>query len=316
MTGWLADFFRFWWGLLYWNWRKMRFQQKGRRGRCPCQSPSDSGKGYETQCEAAMSWVNQRRFKRLCPLLVETPQGLRCAAHTAEVRPFWRIPLAYYGGACLSLYLILTLGAFVFLRTLGYPIGYGTVSWPGYWHEFPKIQAQYYKDRGMKAYQAGDLRGASMSLYLAHSIDPSLYDCALINAQISTLAAPNQADETFRVLMQQHPEQADNTAEFWLRSIVARGSFNALRGLALERLQNAKSGSPAPWLHALLIATRQLGDSNSLAKFAQSPKGEPWRTLLQTELLLRADRNEEATQALLQAWQPQDTYKAYYQCCS
>ena len=76
MTGWIADFFRLAWGLLYWNYRKSWFRLRRGRARCPCQSPSDSGRALETVCEASLSWHKHANFRRVCPLLVDTP-GLR-----------------------------------------------------------------------------------------------------------------------------------------------------------------------------------------------------------------------------------------------
>ena len=85
MIGWLGDFLRFWWGLLYWNTRKGLFRLNRDQASCPCQNPSDSGRARETGCDAAHYWHQPARFRRVCPLLVETPDGLRCSVDTRDV---------------------------------------------------------------------------------------------------------------------------------------------------------------------------------------------------------------------------------------
>ena len=116
MTGRFADLFRLVWALLYWNTRKSWFQLRRGRSPCPCQSPSDSGRAYETACVACLSWNEPARFRRDCPLLVSTPQGLRCSVNTADVRPFWRRAFFFYGGGLATLYLTAALTVFIFLR--------------------------------------------------------------------------------------------------------------------------------------------------------------------------------------------------------
>src|SRR5207253_1322402 len=92
------------------------------RSACPCQSPSDSGRAYETQCDACMSWSRPARFQRVCPLLVPTKDGMRCSANTPEVRPFWGRAFGFYGGVLFSIYLVGVITVFIFLRTIGYPV--------------------------------------------------------------------------------------------------------------------------------------------------------------------------------------------------
>ncbi len=43
MIGWIADFLRLAWSLLFWSTGKTLLQRRGRGGRGSCQSPSDSG---------------------------------------------------------------------------------------------------------------------------------------------------------------------------------------------------------------------------------------------------------------------------------
>jgi hypothetical protein len=122
VLGWCADFFRLWWGLLYWNTRKTWFRIRRGRSVVPCQNLSDSGRAFETQCEACLTWNRPRRFRRVCPLLVDTPDGLRCSANTPDVRPFWLRAFGLYGGGLASIYLVAVLGVFISLRLIGYPV--------------------------------------------------------------------------------------------------------------------------------------------------------------------------------------------------
>ena len=122
VTGWLADVFRFWWGLLYWNMRKSWFRLRGNRARCPCQNPSDSGRALETACDAAQDWHEPARFRRVCPLLAGTPAGLRCSVDSKDVRPFWRRAGAYYLGTAVAVCVAGAMVAFVVLRLVGYPL--------------------------------------------------------------------------------------------------------------------------------------------------------------------------------------------------
>jgi hypothetical protein len=309
----LTDFFRLAWGLVYWNLRKERYRRAHGRRRCPCQAPSDSGRALETQCEAAMSWHDQRRFRRVCPLLVETPAGLRCSVNTADVRPFWGKCLRAYSLVFLSLYLALGLTVFASLRLIGYPLPVSTVLWPGHWGRFHLAQADYYQDKGLHAMAAGDLRTASMSLYLAHQLDPGHFEAGLIHAQISTLVTPADSDAVFRDLLAAHPDKAALISERWLYSALPRGSFATIRDLALDRIKSPDTQAQAPWIHALVMSTRQLRDDATLDKLGALPEGARWQDLLTTELLLRSGRKDQALRKLGGNWIPHDPYKTYYQ---
>ena len=89
-----------------------------------------AGRAGVTGCDAAHYWHQPARFRRLCPLLIETPDGLRCSVDTKDVRPFWRRAAAYYLGAAGGIYLAGLILAFVFLRIIGYPLSPLTLAWP------------------------------------------------------------------------------------------------------------------------------------------------------------------------------------------
>ena len=311
MRSWVADFFRFWWSLLYWNLSKTLFRLKVVR-RCPCQSPSDSGRALETHCEACLTWERPSRFKRICPLLVETPEGLMCSADTAGVRPFWRRAAAWVAGTLAGLYAAAVISAFIVLRLLGYPVGIVNLAWPGRWHHLNEARAEYYYEKGTSSFAKGDLRAAGMSLYLSYELDPRRYDVGLMLAEIATLSMPSRADSVYETLIAQHPNQAMQTAQAWMSSALQRGDFAAVRKVALERLE---TGSPpqAPWLHALLFATRELGDADTLRRFASTKAGAAWQTLISTELEIREGRTTRAVASLSETWYPSNSYNAYYQ---
>ncbi len=311
MIAWIADFFRFWWSLFYWNAAKTLFRRRIVK-HCPCQAPSDSGRARETRCEACVTWNRPARFKRVCPLLVDTPDGLLCSVDTADVRPFWRLTAAWTGGALAACYVAAVLFAFAGLRLLGYPVGIVNLAWPGRWHRLNEARSEYYFEKGTTGFARGDLRTAGMSLYLAYQLDPKRYDIGLMLGEIATLSMPDRADGVYAMLMTQHPRQASQTAQAWMRSALERGNFSALRAIALERLRNG-AAPQAPWLHALLFATRQLDDLRTIRELGSTTSGARWRTLLRTEADLREGRRDRALASLEETWYPIDSYNAYYQ---
>jgi hypothetical protein len=314
VLGWLADLFRLAWGLLYWNSRKAWFQRNRDRARCPCQNPSDSGRALETGCEACTAWSKPARFRRVCPLLVETPKGLRCAANTADVRPFWGRAAAAYGGGLLAIYLAGAITVFAFLRTIGYPISIVHVTWPGLWYRVPQARGWFFAQKAQRALDAG--RTAEGLLYLANAyqFDPSNYSLALSLAKSFQAGRPRESDTLFLRLLREHPDQRDATAQEWFRALLARGDFPKIAGLAA----NETLVDPADahvWIRALLFATRQLGDDAPLRTLLenQSPAARAWHHVVEVELLMRARRFTEARAALDRPWLVGDSpFTIYY----
>ena len=303
MLGWLADLFRLSWGLLYWNTRKAWFQRSRGRARCPCQSPSDSGRAFDTSCEACISWDRPSRFKRVCPLLVETPSGLRCSANTADVRPFWGQALRYYGGSLLALYLAGAIGVFAILRIVGYPISIVHVTWPGLWYRVPQARGWFFAQKSQRAFEAG--RAAEGLLYLknAFEFDPGSYQLGLMLAKNYQAGQPRTSDLVFERLLREHPAMRDATAQEWFRALLARGDFQKISGLAYAEILVDEAHAHV-WLRALLFATRELGDDSLLrALLANSaPAAAPWKQVVDTELTFRAGRKANALAALRQPW--------------
>ncbi len=286
VIGWIADFLRLAWGLLYWNTRKSLFQRRGRSGRAPCQNPSDSGRAAETQCEACLHWDRPARFARVCPLLVSTPAGLRCSVNASDVRPFWGLAFGYYGGTFLALYLAGVLGVFAFLRTIGYPISIVHVAWPGLWHRVPEARGAFFYEKGVRAMQAGRIKEGLLNFDNAYRFDPGNYSAGLALARNYQAAQPVLSDSLYARLYQEHVGQRSATAQDWFRSLLARGAFEPLSELATKEIL-AFPDRASPWMRALFFATRQSANDTPLRALLDRPEAALWHPLLRRELQLR-----------------------------
>jgi hypothetical protein len=300
VLGWFADFFRLVWALLYWNIRKSWFRYRRGRSPCPCQSLSDSGRAFETHCEAATPWDRQSRFRRVCPLLVETPQGLRCSADTADVRPFWGIAARYYSGALLAVYAVIVLSVFIFLRTIGYPISIVHVGLPPLWHKVGQARGWFFVERANRSFAAGRTPEGLLYLASAYEYDPkNNYEAGLTLAKISQAGQPARSDEMFQKLLRDHPDRRAGTTQDWFRALLARGNFEKIASLAHEQLL-ADRAHAAVWIRALFFAVRRTGDERPLRELLAnaSPAATPWHPIIAIEQLLRAGRKAEARAAL------------------
>jgi hypothetical protein len=289
VIGWLGDFLRFWWSLLYWNLRKSLFRRHRDRARCPCQNPSDSGRALETGCEASQFWHRPAHFRRVCPLLVETPDGLRCSVDARDVRPFWRRAAAYFFSAAAGLYLALTLGAFVALRLIGYPLSPLTLLWPPRWPELRVARSDYFVAKAQRALDAHQVNEAMLSLNVAFSSNPRNYGAGLELAQLLSLGQPDLAEQVFRVLMRDHPGRRATTAEAWFRLLLVNGQFDRAATLAATLFLDNPAQRPA-WLHALFFVTRQTHDDQPLRDLIARHAAalEPiYVALINSELLIR-----------------------------
>ncbi|MSU22741.1 MAG: hypothetical protein EXS32_02845 [Opitutus sp.] len=303
MLGRLADFFRLVWGLPYWNTRKAWFQLRHGRSRCPCQNPSDSGRAFETHCDACLHWDRPVRFVRVCPLLIQTKNGLRCAANTADVRPFWGQLVRYYGGTLAALYLAGALGVFVFLRIVGYPVSIVHVTWPGLWYRVPQARSWFYAEKSQRAFAAGQTSEGLLYLATAYEFDPANYGLGLTLAKNYQAGQPRASDQIFQRLRRDHRAQRDLTAQELFRALLARGDFDKIAELTHDEAL-ADPTHANVWMRALLFATRQTRDDAPLHALLadQSPAASPWHQLIEIELLVRADRRREARAALDRLW--------------
>lgn len=254
----MSDFFRFWWGLLYWNARKFWFVLRRRHSRCPCQCPSDSGRAWETSCDAAVGWSRPERFRRVCPDLQLGPNGWRCAVNTAAVRPYWRRAAAWFGGAALGLYLSAALAFFVLLRATGCE-GLTPVDtiWPGRWPRIAMARSQHYVSQAQQALRNGDTRRVLLNLANASDLAPSDYGMQLSLAQIyQHLSNYAWADRAFVRLWVQFPRQREKTAITWHDGLVATRRFDLLGRVACLRLAETTGPQKQVWLRVLFIAMR------------------------------------------------------------
>jgi hypothetical protein len=314
-TGWFADFFRLAWGLLYWNTRKSWFQLRRGRSRCPCQSPSDSGRALETQCDACVQWVSARRFRRVCPLLVQTPQGWRCSANTADVRPYWGRALGYYGGAVAALYLAGVIGIFGFLRVVGYPVSIIHVGWPPAWHRVGAARGWFFMEKARQAFAANRTAEAILYLSNAYEFDPANYTAGLTLAKALQSGQPVLSNRLYERLLHEHLAQHEATAQEWFRALLARGDFDAVQALARDEVL-AAGPHVSVWMRALVFAADQGGTDATLRALRDSPlpAAAVWRPVLDAELLRRAGRNAEARAVLDRAdWNRVPPYGRYYQ---
>lgn len=317
VTSWLADFFLFWWALLYWNARKTWFRLSGpTRDTCPCQNYSDSGHALDSRCSAIVHWRNPARFRRVCPLLTETKDGWRCGVDAERVRPFWGRAALFGGAALLALYLGGTLAVFAFLRTANYEITYATVAWPPRWSELRGSQERLYATRAQQALAAGDYAEAILALQLVCKINPRNYAAGITLASLSQVAGqPYVAEHIYARLMHEVPEQRPATAQVWVRSLLARADYAQIKPLATAMLTE-DSGRREAWLHALLFAARQTRDTAALESVLNAPASLPdWcLDLARIELLLLQRRTDQALPLLGRVQgRPGSAYVPYYQ---
>ncbi len=297
MTGWIADFFRFWWALFYWNTRKTWFRLNGaHRDSCPCQSFSDSGHALDSRCEAVTQWQKPARFRRVCPLLTETKEGWRCGVDAERVRPFWGRAAVFASAALLALYLVGSVAVYAALRAAHYEVSYRSVVWPPDWSGLRGLQEKLHATRAQQALAAGDFQAAILSLQTVCALNPRNYSAGLTLASLVQLAGqPAMADPIYARLMHDVPEQRVTTAQTWGRTLLAGGDYTQLKPLAVAMLSE-DSGRREAWLQALLFAARQTRDQEVLRALLKNESGLPnWCIeLIGIEQLLLQDRLAQA----------------------
>jgi len=276
VIGWTADFFRFWWALTYWNARKTWFRLNGaHRDSCPCQTFSDSGLALDSRCEAVAHWKEPKRFRKVCPLLVETRDGWRCSVDAERVRPFWGRAFLFGGGALLGLYLLGSVALYATLRTTGYQLSYLTTVLPWRWSELRSAQEQLHATRAQQALAAGNYPAAILSLQTVCQLNPQNYNAAITLAGLLQIAGqPSVAEHIYERLMQDIPEQRTATAQIWFRVLLARSDYDHIKTLATAMLTE-DSGHREAWLHALVFAVRQTNDEESLGTLINGEHGLP-----------------------------------------
>jgi len=295
VAGRLSDFFRLWWGLLYWNTRKSWFRLRRGRSVCPCQNPSDSGRAFETQCDASLAWARPARFRHVCPLLVATKDGWRCSADTADVRPFWGRAGLLYGGGLLAVYLAGVVAVFAFLRTVGFPVSIVHLTLPPLWHRVTETRSWFFLTRANEAFAANKPAEGLLYLANAYQFDPGNYTAGIMLAKNLQAGHPARSDRVFEQLLRDHPDKRSATAQDWFRALLARGSFERINVLAQDELLRGPLHAGV-WLRALLVSTRQTADDAPLRAVLghPAPHLRTWQPVIELELLLRAGRTAEA----------------------
>ncbi len=317
MTGWIGDFFRFWWALFYWNTRKAWFRLRGsHRDDCPCQNVSDSGLALETRCDAVIHWHQPGRFRRVCPLLKETPEGWRCSVEAERVRPFWLRAFLFAGGALVALYLTGTAVTYVTLRAAHYELSYLTVAWPPRWPELLVAQERLYAARAQSALARGNYQEAILSLEIVCRLNPRNYSAGLALAGLSQVAAqPGLAEHIYQRLMRDVPEHRIQTAQIWFGTLLASANYPKIIPLASAMLSE-DPGQSGAWLHALLFAVRPGKESEPLRNLLRdNPHLPEWCTeIITLEQALLEGRVEGTLPGLTRVYRkPAATYLPYFQ---
>lgn len=317
MIRWLGDFLRFWWGLLYWNSRKTWFRIRGSDPlRCPCQNPSDSGRALDTRCDAAAGWNRPHRFRRVCPLLVSTPDGLRCSVDAAAVRPYWLRAAGYAGLAALGIYLAGALTAFTVMRSVGYRVGALSVFWPGNWQDVREAQEQMYARRAKEALASQNFQGAILALEMVCQINPRNESAALALANLWQVSGrTSMADSIFARLIEDFPADRPRLAQIWYRGLLCRADFAQIAQVA-PRMLLERNTEHAPWLHALIFATRMAGNPAPLKRTSDAEKRLPgWcNFILDVEFDAQKQGLEAVRERLMRPLpSPDSPYMPYYQ---
>ena len=316
VLGWITDFLRSAWGLFYWNLRKSAYRASKRRGRCPCQNPSDSGKAGETMCEAALHYNQPRRFRAVCPLLkLNDRDQLRCSVDAPDVKSYWWRFFAFYSFLVVGAYASVVLGVFGFMRQVGYPVSIKQIALPSGWQEIDKVRSEFFLQKAQTAYSIGDVNEAVLSLSLAYDFDPANYDAGLLLATLWQTGRPDVSNHLYRRLLTEHPDRRPQTAQAWLRALLPRGDFETIEVLALQALRYDPSFAPA-WIHAFLYSNERTRNAEMLARALDTPEALPpgVAQILQLEAEVRARPIEIARTRL--AERPPNatpTFVAYYQ---
>jgi hypothetical protein len=288
----IGDFFRFWGALIGLNARKAVFRARRGGGRCPCQSPSDSGRAWKTRCEAAASWDKPERLRYVCPHLRRNAEGWICSVDTTDVRPFWGRALACLGGAALFLYVVGAVGAFAFLRSQEHlRISILDTLLPHRWENIVAARSDYFLQRARQAMLRNDHRTVRVNLESAAATATDRYEVRLAIAQVYSYLPPGEpAERLFENLQRDFPAQHQRTAVALHDVLVALGRFEALGDLAAAELAR-NSAESATWLRPLFVALRgSRRPAEVLARNAQHLAAMPasWRNLIEAEAALRA----------------------------
>lgn len=270
----------------------------------------------ETTCEASEEWRNPARFRHVCPLLVETPSGLRCSVDTRDVRPFWGRACISYLRAFAALFCAGALILFVGLRVAGYPLSPLALIWPPRWHEIRLARSDYFVSKARHALDEHRVNEAIVSLDLAYRDNPQNYGAGFQLAQLTSIGRPEFADSIFASLTANFPEQRAATSEAWLISLFIHGELVRAGTLAASRLVDDAPRRSA-WMHALFNATRHSGDNRTLRDLVnrQAARLDPIDVaLINSELMIRQGQGLKLLPGLTAELPPSaGAYAPYFQ---
>ena len=298
---------------LTWNYRKTRFRLRGARGRAPCQSASDTGKGGKTRCEACYIMTDPVQFRKVCPLILLTDLNMPlCSVDADQVRPFWGRALRYYGKIFGSIYLAAVLAAFVGFRAVGYKVNLLTVAWPGHWSRIDAARADYFYAQGIEAFRRHDVKLSVLALSEAYDLAPrGNEDGALILAQLSELNWPTFSDQIFQALIDGGSTRA---VEAWCRALISRGDMPGLARLSEARIRLADP-AVAVWTHALVFASRATGNFGGVERLVTGGDPIPDEARYVLALALQGHQGSPSREAdLLTAALPQaaTSFECFY----
>lgn len=284
------------WALVYWNARKAWYQARGRRGRAPCQHGDDVADGVQPRCDACWNWAGPGRFHRVCPALVRTPEGWRCSAAPAAVRPYWGRALGVYALLIAGLYIGATGVLWLGWQRVGYrEIAYADVVWPGRWSQVKVRQAEHFRRQAAREMEDGDFSAALLSLTTAERFARGGYDDRLLLARFwAHVGNVGYGEEIVRGVMRDFPERAGATAVVWHDQLLASGQLAALADLCAYRLGEAGADAPESlWEFSLGFA---LDHGRLAAAMAKGRRGE----------LARLPARIRGFITVLEAWQAGD----------
>ncbi|MFA6287641.1 MAG: hypothetical protein WC661_09685 [Opitutaceae bacterium] len=305
---WLEDAASCVWALLYWNARKSLYVLGRRRGRCPCQDPSDAGTSGPAHCDAVLHLNKPMRFRHVCPLLVPGPggKGAFCGVPADKVRPFWGRALKFFGGSLLVLYIAGTSVFFIGMRATGVnTLSWRQVAWPGAWGQITHERSKYFFKQAITACAAHDYQTAFRSMATALALDPHNYDARLLMAQYSEFAGEFlTGDRFFKSLLREFPETRARTAITFHDTLLSMGRHETL---ALHCLDMAGGDNPdhPTWTGSLLLAMHlgKLGPAFPAKHPDAIARLDPdSRRLVQAQALLNDGKVNEARAGLRHAF--------------
>lgn len=251
--------------------RRVRTTLGRRLGPAPCQSPSDTGLARETRCEACLRLDQARRYRLVCPDLVQIDGEARCARDSTDLRPCWGRAALSFSLPLLTLYVCAALSWWSVLRLQGIDAAtpLDTLA-PQRWSRIAEYRRAHFFDAGLRALADGDT--ASASVALASAIQSGHGDIGQnhLLARLAYLSGLHGlGDELHLSILAAAPDQAARHAVAWHDDLLVFRRPARLAPLALAEL--ARPEAPREfWLRAYLESLRHPGVAASLQPTAES----------------------------------------------